>query len=66
MRAVTVKRSKHPKKTVLPKNVPFADQADDSIGERARLRCDRNDFDPVEEFTYLLTNTDEHSSGTKE
>jgi hypothetical protein len=66
VRAVTVKKVKHPFKAVVPQKPPIDMSDIDRNGERSCLKCDKNDFDPESEYTYLLVSGPERASGKKE
>ena len=65
-RAVTVKKVKHPFKSVVPKNSSVDMSLVECNGERSCLKCDKNDFDPDSDYTYSLISLDEHTRGKKE
>ncbi len=66
VRAVTVKKVKHPFKSVVPRKPPIDTSSINRDGERSCLKCDKNDFDPDLEYTYLSISPEERGKGKKE
>ncbi len=65
VRAVTVKKVKHPFKSVVPQNPPIDTSSIERDGERSCLKCDKNDFDPDLEYTYFPISDEERVQGRK-
>jgi hypothetical protein len=66
VRAVTVKKVKHPFKSVLPQNPRIDTSKIGQDGERGCLKCDKKDFDQDSEYTYLPIIPNERTQGRKE
>jgi hypothetical protein len=66
VRAVTVGKVKHPCKSVVPQRSSFDTSKIEHDGERSCLKCNKNDFNPDLEYTYLLISPDERKRGKKE
>lgn len=64
--ANTVKKVKHPFKSVVPPKPPIDTSTIDRDGERSCLKCDKNDFDPDLEYTYLPISREERINRRKE
>jgi hypothetical protein len=66
VRAVTVKKGQHPFKSTVPQNPRIDTSSIGHDGERSCLKCDKNDFDPDLEQTYLPISGEERAQGRKE
>ncbi len=66
VRAVTVRKVKHPFKSVIPQNPPIDMSSINCNGERNCLKCDKNDHDPNSGYTYLSISDDERREVKKE
>jgi hypothetical protein len=64
--ANTVQKVKHPFKSVVPPKPTIDTSTIHRDGERSCLKCDKNDFDPDLEYTYLPISHEERINGRKE